>query len=83
MTGVNWIDALLVICMAIGATAGAFSFARNRQTYYDIGKDMLKVAWPYLVNLTRPMNETDQKKLDKARRLPGEWDNFNKRPRDR
>jgi hypothetical protein len=83
MTGVNWLDTLLVIVMLIGAGAGAWSFARNRKTYYDIGKDMLKTAWPYLVTLMRPMNPEDQKKLDKSRRLPGEWDNFNKKPRDR
>lgn len=83
MTGVNWLDAMLVICMCIGALAGAWSFARNRQTYYDIGRDLLKAAWPYLVEYFRPMNPEDQKKLDKARRLPGEWDNFKKRPRDR
>lgn len=83
MTGVNWIDAILVICMAIGAGAGAYSFARNQQTYIDIGKAAIKAAWPHLVTLTRPMNDEDQKKLDKSRRLPGEWDNFNKRPRDK
>lgn len=83
MVGVNWIDAILIICMCIGVAAGAYSFARNPNTYIDFGKAVFKAALPQLRQLIRPMNEEDQKKLDKARRLPGEWDNFNKRPRDR
>lgn len=83
MTGVNWIDAILVICMAIGAGAGAYSFARNPKTYMDIGRELFKALLPTLRTVVRPMTPEDQKKLDKSRRLPGEWDNFNKRPRDK
>ena len=83
MTGVNWIDAILIICMAIGAGAGAYSYARNQQTYIDIAKAAVKAAWPYLVVLTRPLNAEDQKKLDQSRRRAEEWDNFRKKPRDR
>lgn len=83
MVGVNWIDALLIVFMCIGVAAGAYSFARNPNTYYDIGSALFKAALPQLTKIIAPMKEEDQKKLDKARRLPNEWDNFNKRPRDR
>ena len=83
MTGVNWIDALLIVCMCIGAIAGGISFARNPDTYITFGKAAFVALLPQLSKLVRPMSPEDQKKLDKSRRLPGEWDNFKKRPRDK
>lgn len=74
----------LVVAVLIGVGAAAFLVMRTPAFWLDLGQQLVQRLTPEVIKyLTKPLSPEDQKKLDKARRLPGEWDNFKKRPRDR
>ena len=78
------IVAALVVAVLIGVGAAAFLVMRTPAFWLDFGQQLVQRLTPEVIKyLSKPLSPEDQKKLDKARRLPGEWDNFNKRPRDR
>lgn len=85
MTGVNWIDAILVAFMALGAAAGAYSFARNKQTYIDFATAAIKALWPHIVaaavKITKPYDAKTQERYDEVRKRGGQWDHRTRKER--
>lgn len=74
------LDAILIIVVAVGAAAGAFSFFRNPNSYISIGKSLLKELYPILAKRKAP---EDEKAWRDAKLSGQEWDEARNRPRTR
>lgn len=77
-------DTLLKLALLLGAFAGAVMLFRSPGVYFAfIGEAARRVApiiVAYVIKRNTPKVEA---KMQKATRQAQEWDNFNKRPRDK
>lgn len=74
------LDTILVIVVLLGATAGAFSFFRNPDSYISLGKSLLKELYPILAKRMSPEEEAQWRDAIKKGE---EWDHLNKKPKTR
>lgn len=74
----------LVVSVLIGVGAAAFLVMRSPTFWLDMGQQLAQRLAPEILKyLSKPLSPEDQKKLEQSIRRAEEWDNFNKRPRDR
>lgn len=80
----NWIDAALLGVVLIGVACGVFMVARSPTFWADVGAALFAAALPhirdYIIKRNAPVIE---ERMHQATRRAQEWDNFNKRPRDK
>lgn len=80
----NWIDAVLLCVVLIGVACGVFMVARSPTFWADVGMAVFAAVLPslkdYIARRNSPKVEAD---MHQATRRAQEWDNFNKRPRDK
>ena len=74
------LDTILIVVVAIGAAAGAFSFFRNPGSYISLGKVLFTELLPIIMKRKSP---EDEKKWRDASRRGEEWDELNNRPKTR
>lgn len=74
------LDTILIIVVAIGGAAGAFSFFRNPGSYISLGKAFFTELLPIIAKRKSP---EDEKKWRDAQLRGEEWDELNNRPKTR
>ena len=83
----HWVDLLLLLAFVVGLVAGGVLVSRSPAFWLGMLELLIRRLWPYLVKLwvrlKLPLDPKAQEKLDQSRRRAEEWDNFNKKPRDR
>lgn len=80
----TWIDAVLLVGIIAGVACGVFLVARSPTFWASVGAIIVANALPIIRDyiLKRNPPKVEEKMHDATRRAQ-EWDNFNKRPRDR
>lgn len=77
-------DTLLTIVLLMGAFAGAFLLFRSPSVYLAFFAEAARRVSPIIVAYVLKRNTPKvEEKMKQATRRAEEWDNFNKRPRDK
>ncbi|CAB5155669.1 hypothetical protein UFOVP149_22 [uncultured Caudovirales phage] len=80
----NWIDAALLVAVLIGVGCGVFMVARSPTFWADVGVAVFAALLPTLKDYIARRNSPEvEAKMHQAARRAQEWDNFNKRPKDK
>jgi hypothetical protein len=80
----HWIDALLLVGIIAGVACGVFLVARSPTFWAAVGATILADAFPYIRDYVGKRNSPKvEEKMHDAVRRAQEWDNFNKRPKDK
>lgn len=74
------LDYVLLAAFIIGLAAGGYLMARSPAFWVGLVMVILQRAWPYL---SKPLSPENRARWHKTIRRAEEWDNFNKKPRDR
>ena len=76
-----WIAGLaLFVCLGVGA----YFVARSPSFWIGLGKQIIALALPDILEYLKARNTPeDEGKMAKCVRMGGEWDNFNKKCRDK
>lgn len=80
----NWIDAALLAVVLIGVASGVFMVARSPTFWAEVGTAAFAAILPTLKEYIARRNSPEvEAKMHQASRSAQEWDNFNKRPKDK
>jgi hypothetical protein len=80
----NWIDAALLTVVLIGVACGVFMVARSPTFWANVGTAMFAAALPHIRDyITKRNTPKVEERMHQATRRAQEWDNFNKRPKDK
>lgn len=76
----NWLLIAVVAAILCGTTAGAILVVRNPAFWAGLITEMMKAAIPFIGKRNTPEIEA---MMQECYRRGGEWDNFNKRCRQK
>lgn len=80
----EWLPILIAVVVAVGFGLGAYSIARTPSFYVQLGTELWPIIKGVVVAYFVPRNTPKvEEKMHQATRRAQEWDNFNKRPRDK
>ena len=80
----NWIDAALFIGVLIGVVLLVILVARSPTFWASVFVAILADAFPYIKDYVERRNTPKvEEEMHEATRRAQEWDNFNKRPKDK
>jgi hypothetical protein len=80
----NWVDAVLLGAAVLGLFLGGILVMRHPSIWLAIGSAIFTAMIPKLKEYIAKRNSPEvEAKMHQATRRAHEWDNFNKRPKDK